>query len=129
MSDCCFPREGRPFAAGVTSQLARLLTRPSTAASKQRSWRASPLLFVHSTSERRVCADASSLTGAEARAFAGRRRSTSATSRCVRQIVEDVVSGPGHGGCRLPIGEQHIGAGRVSRRCGWDCQITIAHRP
>jgi hypothetical protein len=36
----------RPIDAGVTSRLAQLQTRASTAASKQRSYRASPLLFV-----------------------------------------------------------------------------------
>ena len=32
-----------------------------------------------------------------------------------RQIVEDAVSGPGHGGCRFPIAEQHSGAERLCR--------------
>jgi len=33
-----------------------------------------------------------------------------------RQIVEHVVSGPRHGGCRFPIEEQHSGAEHPGRR-------------
>ena len=47
-AEYCFLHERPPFDAGVTSRLAQLQARARTAASKQRSYWASPLLLVRS---------------------------------------------------------------------------------
>jgi len=53
MAGCSFLGERRPFDAGVNLAAHPLETRPSTAAPKERRYRASPLLLVQLAFRRR----------------------------------------------------------------------------